>query len=82
MRLIWCHERRRSGAARDKLRGCAAALVLGDDDDEDEDEEREGSFRVSDCRDEESLGAAAWGEEEVGVERDSSPPLESVGDSE
>jgi len=61
---------------RDRLRGRAAARVPGDD------EEREGSFRVSDCRVGESLGAAVWGEEEVGAERDSSPPLESVGDSE
>ncbi len=67
MRLIWCHERRRIGAAR---------RALGDDG------ERWESFRVLDCRDEGSLGAAAWGEEELGVERDSSPPLESVGDPE
>ena len=60
MRLIWCQERRLIGAA---------TRIPGDD------EEREESFRVTDWRDDKSLGAAVWGEEEVGVERDSSPPL-------
>jgi hypothetical protein len=60
MRLIWCQERRLIGDA---------TRIPGND------EEREESFRVTDCRDDKSLGAAVWGKEEVGVERDLSPPL-------
>ncbi len=67
MRLIWCQERRRKGAATWRT----ADDGLGEE-----------SFRAPDCRDEESLWEAVWGEEEVGLERDSSPPLECVGDSE
>ena len=84
MRLIWCHERRRrigdsvDGAASWRA-DCDAA---GDGKDDDGEGEGEESFRVPNWRDEESLWGAVWGEEEVGLESDSSPPQECVGDSE
>lgn len=73
MRLIWCHERRRRMG--DNVDG--ATSWRGGVDGEGEE-----SFRAADCRDEESLCGAVCGLEEVGLERDSSPPLECVGDSE
>jgi hypothetical protein len=79
MRLIWCHEGRPFGFARDKLVGAASWRAGGGVEDGGEGEE---SFRIPDCRDEESLWGAVWGEAEVGLERDSSPPQECVGDSE
>jgi hypothetical protein len=77
MRLIWCHERRRRiGDSADGAAGWRAGVGTDDDG------KGEESFRVPDCRDEESLWGAVWGEEEVGLERDSSPPQECVGNSE